>query len=81
MGLREGAPNLAGEDAYACREWVARKFVEIIGGHERELVHTHHTSAPPYPHPPNRSPTSWFPHPCLAPPPPPRIALPYRHPQ
>jgi tRNA-splicing ligase RtcB len=34
--------NLAGQYAYAGREWVARKVVEIIGGHELELVHNHH---------------------------------------
>ena len=37
--------ELAGEYAYAGREWVARKVVEIIGGHERELVHNHHNFA------------------------------------
>ena len=34
--------NLAGEYAYAGREWVARKVVEIIGANEMELVHNHH---------------------------------------
>lgn len=34
--------NLAGEYAYAGREWVARKVVDIIGAHELELVHNHH---------------------------------------
>ena len=34
--------NLAGQYAYAGREWVARKVVEILGGHELELVHNHH---------------------------------------
>jgi tRNA-splicing ligase RtcB len=34
--------NLAGQYAYAGREWVARKVVEIIGAHEIELVHNHH---------------------------------------
>jgi tRNA-splicing ligase RtcB len=34
--------NLAGEYAYAGREWVARKVVEILGGQELELVHNHH---------------------------------------
>lgn len=34
--------NLAGRYAYAGREWVARKVVEILGGRELELVHNHH---------------------------------------
>lgn len=34
--------NLAGEYAYAGREWVARKVVQILGGKELELVHNHH---------------------------------------
>ncbi len=34
--------NLAGEYAYAGREWVARKVVQILGGKEQELVHNHH---------------------------------------
>jgi tRNA-splicing ligase RtcB len=34
--------NLAGEYAYAGREWVARKVVEILGANEMELVHNHH---------------------------------------
>src|SRR5215204_4718479 len=37
--------NLAGQYAYAGREWVARKVVEIIGGRELELVHNHHNFA------------------------------------
>jgi tRNA-splicing ligase RtcB len=37
--------NLAGEYAYAGREWVARKVVEIIGANEVELVHNHHNFA------------------------------------
>jgi len=37
--------NLAGEYAYAGREWVARKVVSIIGGSELELVHNHHNFA------------------------------------
>ncbi len=37
--------NLAGEYAYAGREWVARKTVEILGGTELELVHNHHNFA------------------------------------
>src|SRR4051794_8949076 len=37
--------NLAGMYAYAGREWVARKVVEILGGDEVELVHNHHNFA------------------------------------
>jgi tRNA-splicing ligase RtcB (3'-phosphate/5'-hydroxy nucleic acid ligase) len=37
--------NLAGRYAYAGREWVARKVVEILGAHEMELVHNHHNFA------------------------------------
>ena len=37
--------SLAGEYAYAGREWVARKVVSILGGRERELVHNHHNFA------------------------------------
>lgn len=37
--------NLAGEYAYAGREWVARKVVDILGGEELELVHNHHNFA------------------------------------
>jgi tRNA-splicing ligase RtcB len=37
--------NLAGEYAYAGREWVARKVVEILKGHEVEMVHNHHNFA------------------------------------
>src|SRR5688500_7072276 len=37
--------NLAGEYAYAGREWVARKVVSILGGVEEELVHNHHNFA------------------------------------
>ena len=37
--------NLAGQYAYAGREWVARKVVSIMGGHEMELVHNHHNFA------------------------------------
>jgi tRNA-splicing ligase RtcB (3'-phosphate/5'-hydroxy nucleic acid ligase) len=37
--------NLAGEYAYAGREWVARKVVELLGGTELELVHNHHNFA------------------------------------
>ncbi|CAN5872972.1 hypothetical protein BH23GEM9_BH23GEM9_07410 [soil metagenome] len=37
--------SLAGEYAYAGREWVARKVVELLGGREEELVHNHHNFA------------------------------------
>jgi len=37
--------QLAGEYAYAGREWVARKVVQILGGREIELVHNHHNFA------------------------------------
>jgi len=37
--------TLAGEYAYAGREWVARKVVSLLGGHELELVHNHHNFA------------------------------------
>jgi tRNA-splicing ligase RtcB len=37
--------NLAGRYAYAGREWVARKVVALLGGHELELVHNHHNFA------------------------------------
>jgi tRNA-splicing ligase RtcB len=37
--------TLAGEYAYAGREWVARKVVSILGGRELELVHNHHNFA------------------------------------
>ena len=37
--------TLAGEYAYAGREWVARKVVSILGGQEVELVHNHHNFA------------------------------------
>jgi tRNA-splicing ligase RtcB len=37
--------QLAGEYAYAGREWVARKVVSILGGEEQELVHNHHNFA------------------------------------
>lgn len=37
--------NLAGEYAYAGREWVARKVVSLIGAEEVELVHNHHNFA------------------------------------
>lgn len=37
--------NLAGEYAYAGREWVARKVVELMGGRELDLVHNNHNFA------------------------------------
>jgi tRNA-splicing ligase RtcB len=37
--------NLAGQYAYAGREWVARKVVSILGANETELVHNHHNFA------------------------------------
>ena len=37
--------TLAGEYAYAGREWVARKVVSILGGTELQLVHNHHNFA------------------------------------
>lgn len=37
--------NLAGEYAYAGREYVARKVVALLGGQERERVHNHHNFA------------------------------------
>lgn len=37
--------QLAGEYAYAGREWVARKVVSIMGANEVELVHNHHNFA------------------------------------
>ena len=37
--------SLAGDYAYAGREWVARKVVSILGGNEVELVHNHHNFA------------------------------------
>lgn len=37
--------NLAGRYAYAGREWVARKVVELLGGRELDLVHNHHNFA------------------------------------
>jgi tRNA-splicing ligase RtcB len=37
--------NLAGQYAYAGREWVARKIVSILGANEVELVHNHHNFA------------------------------------
>jgi len=37
--------GLAGRYAYAGREWVARKVVEILGGQELALIHNHHNFA------------------------------------
>jgi tRNA-splicing ligase RtcB len=37
--------NLAGDYAYAGREWVARKVAGILGGREIDLVHNHHNFA------------------------------------
>ncbi|HEX8394542.1 MAG TPA: RtcB family protein, partial [Longimicrobium sp.] len=37
--------ELAGRYAYAGREWVARKVVQMLGGRELELVHNHHNFA------------------------------------
>lgn len=37
--------ELAGDYAYAGREWVARTVVGIFGGKEKELVHNHHNFA------------------------------------
>jgi tRNA-splicing ligase RtcB len=46
MGLDYWAlMTLAGEYAYAGREWVARKVVSILGARELELVHNHHNFA------------------------------------
>lgn len=40
-----GLMELAGRYAYAGREWVVRKVVDLIGGRELELVHNHHNFA------------------------------------
>jgi tRNA-splicing ligase RtcB len=37
--------NLAGRYAYAGREWVARKVLQLMGAREVELVHNHHNFA------------------------------------
>src|SRR4051812_37950772 len=37
--------TLAGEYAYAGREWVARKTLEILGAREVDLIHNHHNFA------------------------------------
>lgn len=39
------AMELAGEYAYAGREWVTRKVVQILGGTEQEMIHNHHNFA------------------------------------
>ena len=39
------AMTLAGEYAYAGREWVARKVVSILGGSPLDMVHNHHNFA------------------------------------
>jgi len=52
LDVREGIGHdywelmeLAGRYAYAGREWVARKVVELLGGTELEMVHNHHNFA------------------------------------
>jgi tRNA-splicing ligase RtcB len=52
LDVREGVGHdywqlmqLAGRYAYAGREWVARKVVELLGGRELEMVHNHHNFA------------------------------------
>ena len=37
--------ELAGQYAYAGREWTARKVVSLLGGSERLMVHNHHNYA------------------------------------
>lgn len=37
--------ELAGEYAYAGREWVTRKVVQMLGGHEVKMIHNHHNFA------------------------------------
>jgi tRNA-splicing ligase RtcB len=37
--------ELAGDYAYAGREWVTRRVVEILGGTEVDMVHNHHNYA------------------------------------
>ena len=37
--------ELGGRYAYAGREWVARKVVDLLGGEELDLVHNHHNFA------------------------------------
>jgi tRNA-splicing ligase RtcB len=40
-----GLMELAGQYAYAGREWVARTVVDLLGSRELELVHNHHNCA------------------------------------
>ena len=40
-----GLMQLAGQYAYAGREWAVRKVVDLIGGEELDLVHNHHNYA------------------------------------
>lgn len=40
-----GLMELAGEYAYAGREWVARRVVKLLGASEVDLVHNHHNFA------------------------------------
>ena len=40
-----GLMELSGQYAYAGREWVVRKVVDLIGGEELDLVHNHHNYA------------------------------------
>lgn len=42
--------NLAGDYAYAGREWVTRKVVSLLGGTELKMVHNHHNFAWPETH-------------------------------
>jgi tRNA-splicing ligase RtcB len=37
--------NIAGEYAYAGREWVVRKVLAILGANEVDMVHNHHNFA------------------------------------
>ena len=37
--------ELAGDYAYAGREWVTRKVVELLGAHEVSMIHNHHNFA------------------------------------
>lgn len=37
--------QLAGDYAYAGREWVCRAVARVMGGHETDLVHNHHNFA------------------------------------
>lgn len=37
--------NLAGDYAYAGREWVTRKVVQMLGANELEMIHNHHNFA------------------------------------